>query len=236
MSETKSKVRFWRRDAFRQLESCVAAQQHLSFYQKEGHRLKEYANTYYEALAEKDWHEVRISELVEVVDFFRENAKGLDGSFLVYVGELLLAAKGHGEARLFEGLVIDCVCGGRWSLSRPSDQVVDWLYSCNCCTLKSNVDIGGLPMSLPAPLSVRSARDRLHSRIEGVRDSVKGLNIDAIYTMLSYYTGTPQGYAHIGYLQTDEAISIFEDALDKIELDVSLVAQGVSVEEVLEAR
>lgn len=234
-SSIKSKgLRLWRRDAFREMLKVLPEQDYLPWYQKQGIRLKNYVEPYFDALGGKYWGDVEANDLQEVYDFFKEHGDTLDTPFLLYVGELLLSAKGEGKPRLFEGFDLKCTCGGTWVLNRSSMQVKDWRYFCNSCNARSNVDISGFPISLPAPKSVVEGRVALHRQMKSICAKFPQISFDDVYTMISYYTSTPIGYVHFGYLQDDDGVERFSSALNKIESDLDARADGASVSDILE--
>ncbi|WP_199438756.1 hypothetical protein [Vibrio owensii] len=238
MSKTniKSKgLRLWRRDAFREMLKVMPKQDYLPWYQEQGIRLKNYVEPYFDALSGKCWADVTAEELQEVYDFFKEHGETLDVPFLLYVGELLLSAKGKGSPRLFEGFELKCCCGGTWVLNRNSVLVKDWKYNCNSCDARSNADISGFPISLPAPRSVQEGRIHLHNKMKAICHSYSQISVDDIYSMISYFTSTPVGYVHFGYLQSDDGVDCFANALSKIERSLGMLKEGSTVSDVLMA-
>ncbi|MGR5448590.1 hypothetical protein ACP3V3_02155 [Vibrio sp. PNB22_3_1] len=235
MLEKTRGLRFWRSAAYKQMQVHLPVQDHLPWYQLVGLRLKEYVLPYYERLGRRELNEVSAEEIRQVVDFYQSNLESLDKDFLIYVGKLLLAVKGEANPGLFQGLTVTCGCGGLWTLSRRGAQVKDWQYNCNHCHLTARVDVSGLPISLPAPESVRVSRVRMHKRLTRMVEDHESLKPSDVYIMLSYCTGVPMIYTHFGLLQTDEAVELFSQGLDKVDKMLDLVADGVDVDEALQA-
>ncbi|MGR5347515.1 hypothetical protein [Vibrio mediterranei] len=218
----RSHLSKWRRMAFRKMAEHLPEQKGLTSFQKNGKRLKSYVDPYFDALEGVNWNEVTATQLREVKAFFQSAESTLDKPFLTYVGELLIAAKEDKPSRLFEGLVLDCRCGGKWTLKRHTDKVQSWRYQCDSCESYAHVDISGFPKSLPAAESVRLGRVRLHEEAASIVGQYEKFTMNDLYFLLSLYTGSPIGYTHFGYLQTDDAIDEFDNALQEIASDLAI--------------
>ncbi|MFA0697958.1 hypothetical protein, partial [Vibrio sp. 10N.222.49.C9] len=215
-----------RKRMFRKVKHLFKSQvdaEPTSRFEANGSRVIEYLDCYFQMLGKPNIDELSEDDVVLVQSGL--NAESADYSLAYYVGEIIKSYIAKTEPKVFEGLKCKCVCGGMYSLNRNH-----WNYRCDECGLLGRSDMNGIPESLPASKEVRERRNQLHRRMETILDS--GFvpwfaSYGHLYDLVSYHSGIPKGYCHIGWLTTVEQVESFDAGLSAIQRQSASASLGL---------
>lgn len=182
-------------------------------FEKKNMRLREYAEYFYMATNCTPIERLTIEKLVSTLEKAQKRSDQVEAQILKLVFDALLSYVTSSESVKFDGCLLECHCGGNYSLNKPS-----WKYECNTCGIIGRADPIGLPCSLPALPKVRNMRNTVHRLVDKVLAMPQcHLSFDDLYTIIAYKTQTPLPYMHLGWMTKEVEVEKVIAALNELE-------------------